>query len=104
MDHLSFQMKKSTSGNFIRPWPCIRYKARGGLVSETRPWPYNRGNTVLPVQIAQYFSVRNFESNRYSLRSREGRNPEIHQRTSAGDKYIQKRGRNIWQNIQNEIE
>ncbi len=27
-------------------WPCIRYKARGGLVSDRRPWPYNRGNTV----------------------------------------------------------
>ena len=59
---------------------------------------------LLPVQIAQYFSVRNFESNRNSLRSREGRNPEIHQRTSAGDKSIQKRGRNIWQNIPNEIQ
>ena len=25
---------------------CIRYKAWDALVSDIRPWPYNRGNTV----------------------------------------------------------
>ena len=44
---ISFQMKKSTSGNLARPWPCIRYKSRDDLVSDTRPWTYNRGNTVV---------------------------------------------------------
>ena len=39
-------IKNGANGDFIRPWPCIRYKARGGFVLDTRPWPYNRGNTV----------------------------------------------------------
>jgi len=33
--------------HFIRPWPCIRYKARDGLVSKIWLCPYNRGNTVV---------------------------------------------------------
>ena len=45
------KLKNGASRDFIRPWPCIRYKARGGLIPDTRPWPYNRGNTVLEKKI-----------------------------------------------------
>ena len=34
-------------------WPYIRYQATDGLVSETRLWPYNRGNT-LPTIISHF--------------------------------------------------
>ena len=44
-----------------KAWPCIRYKARGGLVSETRLWPYNRGNTVAVDTNPTYYVDKGFD-------------------------------------------
>ena len=62
-------MKKSKSGLFIRSLPCIHYKARGDLASETRPWPYNRDNTVLKIIIVRSLTSVEAADRKEKLRS-----------------------------------
>ncbi len=85
----------------IKPGSCL--SIRGLYLQKSKKKLQKEQKNLLPVQIAQYFQVRNFEQNRYSLRSRQTAVVQIEQRTSYGNKSIQKRGRNLWLKIPEDI-
>ena len=51
----------------MRPGPCIRYKVRVGFISDKRPGPYKRDNTVfiyLLVNISAFARVFTFKESK----------------------------------------
>ena len=70
---------------------------------EVGKFMFKKEKNLLPVQIAQYFQLITFEQSRYILRARPTRNIHLDQRTTQGEKSIQKRGPNIWRSIPDDL-
>ena len=66
---------------------------------EVAKFMFKETNHLLPVTIANHFSVRTNPEHRYNLRPRGTRATLIDNRTVRGERSIRKRGNDIWNNV-----
>ena len=70
---------------------------------EVAKFMFKETNHLLPVTIANHFSVRTNPEHRYNLRPRGTRATLIDNRTVRGERSIRKRGNDIWNNVPHSI-
>ena len=71
---------------------------------EVGKYMYKVERNLLPVTIANYFTIRQPSQHRYNLRSRNTPEPTtINYKTSFGERSIQKTGNNIWRSVPDDI-